>query len=146
MDHGHDMQMPMSPDSMYNNNSSSMMKDMVMHMSFFWGKDVTVLFPGWPGHRLGIYILALIFVFFLAFAVEVLSYSPSPAKAGASPVVASLVFAVIYAFRMALAYMVMLAVMSFNLGVFIVAVAGHAAGYFLVKLRKNGSSDQDPKP
>ena len=41
----------------------------------------------------------------------------------------------IYALRMGLVYLVMLSVMSYNLGVFIVAVAGHAAGFFLVKAR-----------
>lgn len=128
------MPAPMTPDSMSNNSMS--MKDMVMHMSFFWGKDPTVLFEGWPNGRLGMYVLALVFVFFLALAVELLSLSPSLAKAGASPVLTSLTHSAVYAVHIALAYMVMLSVMSFNLGIFIVAVAGHTVGHFLVKLRR----------
>ncbi|CAK9151420.1 unnamed protein product [Ilex paraguariensis] len=126
------MPKPMTPESM--SNDSMYMKDMVMHMSFFWGKDVTILFQGWPDNNLGMYILALAFVFFLSAAVEILSVSPI-VKMGTSPVVGGLTQASVYAIRMALAYMVMLSVMSFNLGVFIVAVAGHAFGLFVVKYR-----------
>lgn len=123
--------MPMPPDSMYNNSNSM---DMVMHMSFFWGKDVIILFQEWPGQRLAMYILALIFVCFLAFATEILSISP-PFKPGTSPLMGSLLYAGVYALRMAIAYMVMLSVMSFNLGIFVVALVGHAFGRFLVKYR-----------
>lgn len=129
--------MPTPPDSMYNNTNNSMdMKDMIMHMSFFWGKDVIVLFQEWPGDRLGMYILATIFVLFLAFAVEVLSIFPlfKPGRSW-SPLISSLIHAGSYALRMALAYMVMLSVMSFNIGIFIAAIVGHAVGKFLVKYR-----------
>lgn len=138
--------MPTPPASMNTN-------DMVMHMNFFWGKDAVVLFKGWPDNSLGMYILALLFVFILGFAVEVLSVSASILKTGANPIVSSLSRTGVYAIRMALAYMVMLSVMSFNLGIFIVAVAGHAVGYFLVNFRKlaaapgteANSSTVDPK-
>ncbi|XP_024955717.1 copper transporter 1-like [Citrus sinensis] len=69
----------------------------------------------------------------MGFAVEVLSISPQ--LVGSSSMAALLIQACVYVVRMALAYMVMLSVMSFNLGVFIVAVAGHGAGFLLVKAR-----------
>ncbi|KAL3531754.1 hypothetical protein ACH5RR_005275 [Cinchona calisaya] len=150
MNHG-DMPMPSPPDSMYNN--STKMSEMVMQMSFFWGKNVVVLFKGWPDHSLGMYILALILVFFLGFGVEVLSATPSMLKRGTNPVASSLSHAGIYAIRMALVYLIMLSVMSFNLGIFIVAVAGHAVGYFVANFLKlanttridETTSNSDPK-
>ncbi|KAL2533809.1 Copper transporter 6 [Abeliophyllum distichum] len=147
MSHDHDHgTMPMSPDSMYNNSMN--MNDMAMHMAFFWGKDVTILFDGWPNGRLGMYILALAFVFLMAVAVEILTVTPS-IKPGRRPLSGSLIQAAVYAVRMALAYLVMISVMSFNLGIFIVAVAGHTVGCFVVKYRAiaavSWAADDTPK-
>ncbi|MBA0594575.1 hypothetical protein Gorai_011476 [Gossypium raimondii] len=69
-------------------------KMMMMHMTFFWGKDAEILFSGWSGRRLGGGIL-------------------------------------LHAVRVGLAYLVMLAVMSFNGGVFLMAIAGHMLGFLL---------------
>ncbi|CAI9780108.1 unnamed protein product [Fraxinus pennsylvanica] len=121
----------MSPDSMKDNNMN--MDDMAMHMTFFWGKDVVVLFDGWPNGRLGMYILALVSVFLLAVAVEILA--APPIKPRMKPLSGGLIQAAVYAIRMALAYLVMLSVMSFNVGIFIAAVTGHAVGFFFVKYR-----------
>ncbi|XP_027070583.1 copper transporter 6-like [Coffea arabica] len=143
MDRG-DMPMPTPPNSTMSTNDNMTS----MQMSFFWGKDVVVLFRGWPDNNLGMYILALFFVFFLGFAVEVLSASPRVLKT--TGVFSSLSQAGAYAIRMALAYLVMLSVMSFNLGIFIVAVAGHGVGHFLVNFRKPAAAQTnsltlDPK-
>ncbi|XP_057504704.1 copper transporter 6-like [Actinidia eriantha] len=136
-----DMPMPMSPGSMSNNGTRNM-KDMVMHMSFYWGKDATILFQGWPNHCLPMYILSLFFVFLLSLATEVLSVSPAEAKPGTSPVTGGVTQAGVYAVRIALAYMVMLSVMSFNLGIFVAAVAGHTVGFFLVKYRATAAQEE----
>ncbi|GMP85672.1 hypothetical protein CsSME_00038739 [Camellia sinensis var. sinensis] len=121
------------------------MMDMVMHMSFYWGKDVIVLFQGWPNDSLGMYILALLFVFLLAAATEVLSISPA-VKPGKSPMNSGLTQAIVHALRMGLAYMVMLSVMSFNLGIFIVAVVGHTVGFFFVKWWTLAEATTDTTP
>ncbi|KAI3443063.1 Copper transporter [Psidium guajava] len=131
--------MNMPPGSMSTSNSSSsgyhgMNRKMMMHTSFYLGKDAIILFSGWPEQRLGMYVLALFFVFLMALAVEVLSISPD-VKTGTNPIVGGAMQAAIYGLKMALAYMVMLSIMSFNVGVFIVAVIGHAFGSFLVKSR-----------
>ncbi|XP_030449959.1 copper transporter 6-like [Syzygium oleosum] len=136
-DHGGMNMTPMTPGSMSMTNSSSnnyggMNMKMMMHMSFYWGKDAIILFSSWPEQRFGMYVLALFFVFFLALAVEVLSVSPS-IKTGTNPVAGGATLAAVYGLKMTLAYMVMLSLMSFNVGVFIVAVIGHAFGCFLVK-------------
>ncbi|KAL2486428.1 Copper transporter 6 [Abeliophyllum distichum] len=73
-------------------------RHMMMHMTFFWGKNTEILFTGWPGYD-------------------------HPGH--------GLLQTLMYAIRIALAYIVMLAVMSFNGGVFLVAVAGHTVGFFV---------------
>nr|GEX93940.1 copper transporter 6-like [Tanacetum cinerariifolium] len=103
----------------------------MMHMTFFWGKNGEILFPGWPGTNSGMYALVLIFVFFLSFFVELLSHVKLDGKKGSGPVIVGLVQTLVHGLRVGLAYMVMLAVMSFNGGVFLVAIAGHALGFFV---------------
>ncbi|CAA7389809.1 unnamed protein product [Spirodela intermedia] len=110
-----------------------------MHMTFFWGKDVQILFSGWPGSREGVgtYLLALCLVFALAAAVEFLSYaarrfaSVGHRGGGAARLSGGLARTAVHAIRVGLAYVVMLAVMSFNVGVLAAAVAGHALGFLL---------------
>ncbi|XP_021897321.1 copper transporter 1-like [Carica papaya] len=123
----------MKPGSM-NGDEMKSVEGMSMHMSFYWGKEVTIFFSGWPDTHLGMYILALFVVFVLSFGVEILSLLPL-LKTGTSPILAAFVQAIVYAIRMAFAYLVMLSVMSYNLGIFIVAVAGHAIAYFLIRYR-----------
>lgn len=120
--------------SEFMSNASMKKNQMIMHMSFYWGKDAIVIFSGWPNQNLGMYVLALFCVFVLALSIEVLS-SLSTVKPGTNPILGGLTQASIYALRMGFAYLVMLAVMSFNLGIFIAAVAGHAVGFFLIKTR-----------
>nr|GMD87442.1 copper transporter 1-like [Ipomoea batatas]GME06603.1 copper transporter 1-like [Ipomoea batatas] len=51
-----------------------LLRHMMMHMTFFWGKNTEVLFSWWPGYdQLGMYILSLVVVFLLAVLVEWLS-------------------------------------------------------------------------
>ncbi|CAI9297706.1 unnamed protein product [Lactuca saligna] len=86
--------------------------DMVMmHMSFFWSKDVVMLINGWPNGKLVVKLQ------------------------GSSPFIGGLVHATFYGLRMALVYLIMLCVMSYNVGVFVFVVAGHVIGCFLVKYR-----------
>ena len=106
------------------------------HMTFFWGKDSEILFAGWPGARGGMYALALVAVFALAFLLEFLgsrgldvALLPSAAAGGGRRVAAGAARAVVHALRVGVAYLLMLALMSFNGGVLLVAVAGHAAGF-----------------
>ncbi|KAH9672642.1 Copper transporter 1 [Citrus sinensis] len=118
----------------------------IAHMTFFWGHNTQVLFPGWPGSSTGMYVLALVFVFSLAVIVEWLSHY-NIVKPGASRVAAGLFKTGLHGVRVGLAYMVVLAVMSFNGGIFIAAVVGHAVGYLLfgsrVVFNKSGRSDSD---
>ncbi|XP_074591481.1 copper transporter 1-like [Curcuma longa] len=112
----------------------------MMHMTFFWGQRTAILFSGWPGDRgLGMYLLALVFVLVLAVLEEALSaasqrFSWRQASSGGrrGPAEALLLTA-LHAVRLGLAYLVMLALMSFNGGVFLAAVVGHAIGFLLTR-------------
>ncbi|KAJ4833556.1 hypothetical protein Tsubulata_022487 [Turnera subulata] len=130
--------MPMTPGGSMDGNMNMSMSpsDMMMHMSFYWGKDAIILFSGWPNDSLGMYILAIFTVLLLAAAIEVFSASPGAVLGNnTNSLVGVFIQACIYAVRMAFAYLVMLSVMSYNLGIFIAAVAGHTIGFFLVKVR-----------
>ncbi|KAF5744556.1 copper transporter 1-like [Tripterygium wilfordii] len=109
-------------------------RHMMMHMTFFWGKNAEVLFDRWPGHSSGKYWLSLVMVFVLALVVEWLSHTNS-IKADTNNVVTGLVQTVMHALRVGVSLLVMLAVMCFNGGVFLAAVAGHSIGFFLFESR-----------
>ncbi|PSR86136.1 Copper transporter like [Actinidia chinensis var. chinensis] len=118
----------------------------LMHMTFFWSTDAEILFSGWPGTRKGMYALALIYIFALSILVEWLSHCRFLGKEGSSGDVASgVVRTVMYGVRIGLAYLVMLAVMSFNGGVFLVALGGHALGFFVFGSRVFGKSQDCEK-
>ncbi|KAK6244983.1 hypothetical protein QUC31_011392 [Theobroma cacao] len=115
-------------------------------MSFYWGHKSEILFSGWPGSNSGMYALALMFVFALAVTVEWLSYC-SIIKPGANKVAAGFFQTAMHTVRAGLSYMVMLAVMSFNGGVFLSAVFGHAVGFLVFgsrAFRKSGGSEKKP--
>ncbi|XP_065878781.1 copper transporter 1-like [Euphorbia lathyris] len=140
MDHGNHNDMRMPGMNMSNNTHHKMM----MHMTFYWGKDALILFSGWPGTRSGMYVLALILVFIISFLVEFLSHSQI-IKPGSSDFTAGVIQTLMHALRVGLAYMVMLAVMSFNGGVFLVAVAGHTLGFLLFGSRLFKKTSQTTK-
>ncbi|CAL5426773.1 unnamed protein product [Camellia sinensis] len=122
---------------------------MMMHMTFFWGKNALILFPGWPGTDSRMYALALVCVFLFSVLVEWLSYCNLGREGGSNRVASGLTMTAVHAVRVGLANMVMLALMSFNVGVFLVAVAGHALGFFFFGSRIFGklpppSSDVRP--
>ncbi|XP_042511688.1 copper transporter 6-like [Macadamia integrifolia] len=110
-----------------------------IHMTtFFWGKQVEILFPGFPDQNLGLYVLSLFFVAMLAAAVEVLKATTEGGKQqqrrGNDPRKTWLIQSGVHMLRVGLIYMVMLSVVSYNAGIFLAAVAGHTLG-FLVSTR-----------
>ncbi|KAL6620516.1 hypothetical protein ACP70R_035655 [Stipagrostis hirtigluma subsp. patula] len=105
-----------------------------MRTAFYWGIEPEILFPGWPGARGGVsYAVALAAVFALALLLELLAgcrgRPESPRVTAASAV---------HALRVGVAYLLMLALMSFDGGVLVAAVAGHAAGFLAVRARVEG--------
>ncbi|CAM8913143.1 unnamed protein product [Rhodiola kirilowii] len=136
MDHEHHSMDGMGGMGMSNdtgsNNTTTMMHghSMLMHMTFFWGSQAEILFAGWPGTHTGMYVLSLFVTFALAVLVELISHS-NFIKQDAGNRSAGLVQTLLHGLRMALSYLVMLAVMSFNVGVFLAAVVGHVVGFLI---------------
>ncbi|ONK76867.1 uncharacterized protein A4U43_C02F680 [Asparagus officinalis] len=121
----HHMNMTMAPPP-----SSMHMKKMMMHMTFFWGRRVDILFSGWPGDRgIAAYLLALLLVFVLSFLVELLSFLPL--RSHHRRLSSAVMVTGVTVLRTGFSYLVMLSVMSFNVGVLLVVVAGHAIGFFV---------------
>ncbi|XP_031486016.1 copper transporter 6-like [Nymphaea colorata] len=119
---------------------------MMMHMTFFWGKDALILFDGWPGGSLGKYLASLVIVFLVALLIEWLCFCGLARPRKPSPVTGLLQTA-IYTLRVGLSYLVMLALMSFNVGVLLVAVAGHAVGFLIFGSRVcKRTRDDDGQP
>ncbi|CAL9123520.1 unnamed protein product [Musa textilis] len=115
------------------------------HMSFIWSTRAQILFSCWPGDRgAGTYVLALFLVAAASALVDCLSAALHHLRRGDRVSLAFLRTA-LHAARMGVAYLVMLAVMSFNVGVLIAAIVGHALGFLLTGsglLKRVGSSDQ----
>ncbi|KAJ4781298.1 Copper transporter 6 [Rhynchospora pubera] len=105
---------------------------MMMHMTFFWGKDTLVIFSGWPGNAgIGMYLLSIFIVLIMAALAEALSAVSNRFSQSDKTASNAVTLTAIHALRMGVAYLVMLAVMSFNVGVFLAALVGHAIGFFL---------------
>lgn len=139
----------MNMSDMRNMDDGMMMNMKMQAMSFQWGSHAIVLFSGWPDHRLGMYILALFLVFFMAVTTEILSVPAAVhTPPGTLQIIAVFSRACVHALRVALSYLVMLSVMSFNVGIFIVAIAGHAVGFFIVKVStfKQSKQRDDEEP
>ncbi|XP_028775671.1 copper transporter 6-like [Neltuma alba] len=122
---------PPSPSSMSAsmNGTTSTRHKMMMHMTFYWGNKAEILFTYWPGDNTAMFLFALLIVFSMAILVECLSHCRF-LKPGSNRFACALVQTLVHTFRTALSYLVMLALMSFNVPVFLVVVAGHAIGFF----------------
>uniref|UniRef100_A0ACD5Y1F8 Uncharacterized protein n=1 Tax=Avena sativa TaxID=4498 RepID=A0ACD5Y1F8_AVESA len=130
----------------------------MMHMTFYWGTSATILFDGWRTSAWTGYLLSLLALFLAAafyqyleafrIRVKLLSGAkadPFPPPAGSdarAPLLgpgpaffaggrssAKVATAALFGVNAGIGYLLMLAVMSFNGGVFIAVVVGLAAGY-----------------
>ena len=124
----------------------------MMHMTLYWGKNVTLLFDSWKTNSWTSYLLSLIACFIIATFYQYLENvrirlklfsgegrtTPVPEiqasllglnKVSRNKVVESVLFGV----NSAIGYLLMLAIMSFNGGVFVAIVVGLTIGYFLFR-------------
>ncbi|GAB2234019.1 hypothetical protein Droror1_Dr00003255 [Drosera rotundifolia] len=136
--------MPMPSSSSLSSPQPPFHRRMMMHMAFYWRKEALILFPKWPGDSSLMYYIALVFVFLLAVLLEWMSHSRL-VKNDMNDSVRRAVVAGMHGVRMGLAYLVMLAVMSFNGGVFVAAVGGHVIGLFVFgRMQKEGGEKSAP--
>ncbi|XP_047323568.1 copper transporter 5-like [Impatiens glandulifera] len=132
----------------------------MMHMTFYWGTTVTILFDIWKTNSINSYILTLISCFLfsvfyqfledrrLRFKLISLTRSITVSSSIDAPLLVrrsssrfsavKIGGAVLFGINSALGYLLMLAVMSFNGGVFIAVVVGLAVGNLLFR---NGDED-----
>jgi len=125
----------------------------MMHMTFYWGRSVTLLFDSWKTDSWLSYVLTLLAcLLFSAFyqymedrRLRFKLFSSSPRSSIDVPLLhpklsaggrwspLRFVGAVLFGVNAAIGYLLMLAVMSFNGGVFVAVVIGLGIGYLLFR-------------
>ncbi|PNY04972.1 copper transporter 5-like protein [Trifolium pratense] len=131
----------------------------MMHMTLYWGKNVTLLFDSWKTDSWTSYILSLIACFVIATFYQYLEnirirlkFFSGEGRGGSTvaeiqtPLLGlnkvsrnKVVESVLFGVNSAIGYLLMLAIMSFNGGVFVAIVFGLTVGYFL--FRSQGEED-----
>ncbi|KAL7082037.1 hypothetical protein ACP275_14G075700 [Erythranthe tilingii] len=91
----------------------------------------TVFFSHTRPENLGLYLADLVMVFILSMIVEWLSHTTKFPSNSSNTVRVGLVQTALYGLRMAMSYLVMLSVMSFNAGILFAAVAGYTVGFLI---------------
>ncbi|XVF35144.1 hypothetical protein REPUB_Repub18cG0119800 [Reevesia pubescens] len=130
----------------------------MMHMTLYWGKDVTLLIDSWKTDSWLSYLLTLLACFLFSSFYQYMedrrlrfrslassssssnpSSQPSSTSAAAVPFLpkyrrsAKFATAVLFGINAAIGYLLMLAIMSFNGGVFLAIVLGLAVGYLFFR-------------
>ncbi|KAJ4844833.1 hypothetical protein Tsubulata_020576 [Turnera subulata] len=139
----------------------------MMHMTFYWGREVTLLLDTWRtktwlAYALSLLACALASLFYqylenrraqlnkAAAAAAKAKPSSSAAidvpllrgKAGGGKWTAARVAgSVVFGINSAIGYLLMLAVMSFNGGVFVAVILGLSVGYFLFRSEDEAVAD-----
>ncbi|XP_021756679.1 copper transporter 5-like [Chenopodium quinoa] len=129
----------------------------MMHMTFYWGTKMVLLFDFWKTDSWLSYSLALLFCFLFSvfyqymedrrLCVLTIGIVPPPSDQPSTPFLhprlgtrlsksARFATAVLFGVNSAIGYVLMLAVMSYNGGVFIAIALGLAVGYFLFRAKE----------
>lgn len=132
-------------------NLNAPMEDMMMMTSqlyFYMGTKVKYIFKNLETQNAGTYSLVLVITFLMAIGIEGLNFLRYHLQAGAYSQLNQLIdrkdnavytlsckirfyISITYFVSIFLSYMLMLAVMTFNAGIFIVTIIGLTLGYFI---------------
>ncbi|KAK2965575.1 hypothetical protein RJ640_018741 [Escallonia rubra] len=124
----------------------------MMHMTFYWGRSVTLLFDSWKtdswtSYSLSVLACLLFSAFYQYLEDRRLRFKRFSSRSGAGAIddtpllqqkliagrPARIAGALLFGVNSAIGYMLMLAVMSFNGGVFVAVVLGLTLGYLLFR-------------
>ncbi|XP_058757614.1 copper transporter 5.1-like [Vicia villosa] len=126
----------------------------MMHMTLYWGKNVTLLFDSWKTDSWTSYLVSLFACFLIASFYQYLENirirlkffsggkGESPVPENQAPLLGlnkvsrnKVAESVLFGVNSAIGYLLMLAIMSFNGGVFVAIVVGLTIGYFLFRIQ-----------
>lgn len=103
------------------------------HSGFWFGRDVEILFSGWPVNYGHFHLfLALLLVFMLSALAQM--YSMTPMTTPKMVPKSIIQHAALHGFRTLITYLVLLCVITFNVGVIMTVLLGHVAGYLALTM------------
>ncbi|MBA0668835.1 hypothetical protein Goklo_001713 [Gossypium klotzschianum] len=122
----------------------------MMHMTFYWSRQVTLLFTSWRTDSWPSYALTLLACVLASAFYQYLEYVRYRVRRGRKPtegtaeepfllrskgagMVGKIAGGVLFGLSSALGYLLMLAVMSFNGGVFLAVILGLTVGYLVFR-------------
>ncbi|KAF5956455.1 hypothetical protein HYC85_003680 [Camellia sinensis] len=138
----------------------------MMHMTMYWGTDLTLLFDWWITDSWLSYALTLLALFLVSFFYQFMEdlrlrfKSPSSSSSSAAsvrppietPLLSKLcrnhspkrlATAALFGLNSAIGYLLMLSIMSFNGGVLCAVVLGLSVGYYFFR---TGADEEDDSP
>lgn len=144
----------------------------MMHMTLYWGKEVTLLFDSWKTDSWLSYSFTLLFCFFLSlfyqhlearrlnFKLRSIPRPPAPSSSSSDgqhfpinvPIISSppkaglglwvrVASSLLFGVNSTIGYFIMLAIMTYNGGVFLAVVLGLSVGYFLFRSGDVGDAE-----
>ncbi|GAA0183341.1 secondary carrier transporter [Lithospermum erythrorhizon] len=132
----------------------------MMHMTFYWGIQATILFDSWKTNSWLSYLPSLLALFLVAIFYQFneqnrlnLKKNPSKSTTITTPLLdskgsrwsaAKIGGAILFGVNSSIGYLLMLAIMSFNGGVFVAIVLGLAVGYFFFRSDDVGGVVDNP--
>ena len=105
--------------------------DMSMQMTFYTGHEVTILFSWWETQTQAQYALSLLVIFIAGIAMELLMLLKRILGFRSKSLLWKAVNSVLFGVVICWGYFMMLAAMTYNVGVFVVVCVGYAVGNFI---------------